>query len=288
MPAATGAMSGATCLVTGGTAGIGEVTALELARMGATVVVLSRSQERGAATLEKIRRETGSASVEFMQVDLSSQADIRRVARRFLESHERLDVLVNNAGAMFNRRQETVDGIEKTLALNHLAYFLLTNLLLDRLKASARARIVNVASDAHRATKAFNFDDPQALKRYRAFGVYIQSKLANVLFTFELAKRLQGTGVTANALHPGFVASNFTAGNGALGWIMRRMASVFAIDAEQGAKTSLYLASSPHVEGVSGRYFEKEKAVTSSPASRDEESARRLWDLSEQLTAGSS
>jgi retinol dehydrogenase-12 len=285
MTAETAVMSGKTCLITGGTAGIGEVTALELARMGASVVILGRSAERGAATLEKIGRETGNPSVEFFQVDLSSQSDVRRVARQFLDSHDRLDVLINNAGALFTPRQESVDGIEKTLALNHLAYFLLTNLVLDRLTASAPARIVNVASDAHRMVNEFNFNDPQARKRYRPFKVYAQSKLANILFTYELARRLEGTGVTANALHPGFVASNFTAGNGVLGWFMRRAASLFAINTEQGAKTSIYVSTSPDVKSISGRYYEKEKAVTSSVASMNEESARRLWELSEELTA---
>jgi NAD(P)-dependent dehydrogenase (short-subunit alcohol dehydrogenase family) len=302
-------MAGKTCLVTGATAGIGEVTARELARRGAAVVLVGRSQERCAAKAEAIRRETGNPSVEFLRADLSSQAEVRRLAGEFRERHRRLDVLVNNAGALFARRRESVHGIEMTLALNHLAYFLLTNLLLDTLKASAPARVVNVSSDAHQIVRGFDFDDPQAKARrgLRAYGQsklpgllctlfapwahpafvrYAESKLANLLFTYELARRLEGTGITANALHPGFVASNFTAGNGVYGWFIRRWAGLLAISVEEGAKTPIYLATSPEVEGVSCRYFVRQKAVPSSAASRDEESARRLWRLSEELTGG--
>ena len=301
-------MVGKTCLVTGATAGIGEVTARELARLGARVVILGRSRERCAATTEATRRETGSMCVEFLVADLSSQAEVRRVAREFLERHDRLHVLVNNAGAMFARRRESVDGVEMTLALNHLAYFLLTSLLLDTLKASARARVVNVSSRAHEDVSALDFDDLQARAharkcwgygesqfasllftlfapmRHPAFLQYARTKLANLLFTYELSRRLAGTGVTVNALHPGFVASRFMAGNGPLGWFMRRWAGVFGVTAEEGAKTSVYLASSPEVEGITGKYFAKQKQVVSSPASLDEAAARRLWQLSEELT----
>jgi retinol dehydrogenase 12 len=277
-------MRGKTCLVTGATAGIGEVTARELARRGASVVLVSRSADRCTATVTAIQRETGNPSVTFLQADLSSQAEVRNVAQELLNRHAHLHVLINNAGALFAPRRESVDGIEMTLALNHLGYFLLTNLLLERIKASAPARIVNVSSDAHQWVKRFNFDDPQAKVTYPAFGSYARSKLANLLFSYELARRLEGTGVTVNALHPGFVASNFTAGNGAIGWVFRRFAEVFAISTEEGAKTSIYLATSPEVEGVSGGYYVKQKAILSSPASRDEQAARRLWDLSEKLS----
>jgi len=301
-------MSGKTCLVTGATAGIGEVTARELARHGACVVLVGRSQERGEATAEAIRLETGNPSVEFLVADLSSQAEIRRLAREFLERYPRLDVLVNIAGALFAQRRESVDGIEMTMALNHLAYFLLTNLLLETLKASAPARIVNVSSRAHEDVKGLDFVDLQArtrARRFRGYGEskfasllftllaptrhpgflqYARSKLANLLFTYELARRLEGTGVTANTLHPGFVASRFMTGNGALGWFMRRWAGLFAVSAEEGAKTSVYLATSAEVEGVTGKYFTKQKAVASSQASRDKAAARRLWQLSEELT----
>jgi retinol dehydrogenase-12 len=303
-------MDGKTCLVTGATAGIGEVTARELARRGARVVLVGRSRERCEATAEAIRRETGNPAVEYLVADLSSQADVRRLAREFLARHDRLHVLVNNAGALFAQRRESIDGIEMTLALNHLAYFLLTSLLLDTLKASAPARVVNVASRAHEDVRGLDFGDLQARARARSFwgygeskfaGLlytlflpmrhpgflqYARSKLANLLFTYELARRLEGTGVTVNALHPGFVASRFMAGNGALGWFMRRWAGLFGVSAEEGAKTSINLATSPEVEGVTGKYFARQKEVASSPASLDVAAARRLWDLSEELTGG--
>jgi NAD(P)-dependent dehydrogenase (short-subunit alcohol dehydrogenase family) len=301
-------MVGKTCLVTGATAGIGAVTARELARRGAAAVLVGRSPERCAATADAIRRETGNAAVEYLVADLSSQAGVRRVAGEFLERHGRLHVLVNNAGALFARRRECADGIEMTLALNHLAYFLLTNLLLDALKAGAPARVVNVSSGAHKGVKHLDLGALQARPgaggfggyegpafagvfytlfaptRHPAFVQYARTKLANLLFTYELARRLEGTGVTANALHPGFVATRFTAGNGALGWFLRRWASLFAIGPEEGAKTVVYLATSPEVEGVTGKYFVKQRAASSSPASQDEDAARKLWKLSEELT----
>jgi NAD(P)-dependent dehydrogenase (short-subunit alcohol dehydrogenase family) len=304
-------MSGKTCLVTGATAGIGEVTARELARRGACVVIVGRSRKRCEATVEAIRRETGNPAVEFLVADLSAQAEVRRVAREFQEGHRRLDVLINNAGALFHLRRQSVDGIEMTLALNHLAYFLLTNLLLDTLRASAPARIVNVASRSHEDAQGLDLDDLQARagakrfwgyrrsrlvswlftlfapRRHPALLQYSRTKLANVLFTYELARRLEGTGVTVNALHPGFVASHFMAGNGVFGWFLRRLAWLFAISPEEGARTSVYLATSPEVEGVTGRYFVKQRPVASSAASRDEAAARRLWQVSEELTGGS-
>lgn len=302
MPTPTATMSAKTCLITGGTAGIGLVAARELARLGATVVIVGRNRDRGAAAIDAIRRETGNGRVEFQSADLSSQADLRRLASDFLASHHRLDVLINNAGAIFALRQESVDGIEMTLALNHMAYFLLTNLLLDALKASAPARIINVSSASHESAGQFDLDDPLARsRRYRtaewsnamytflmpwahpAYVQYGQTKLANLLFTYELAERLRAAGVTVNAMHPGFVATNFTSGNGSYGWFMRRWASLFGTRPERGAETLIYLASSPDVDGVSGKYFVKCKPVESSPASRDPEAMRRLWKLSEGL-----
>jgi retinol dehydrogenase 12 len=185
---------------------------------------------------------------------------------------------------MYAKRRESVDGIEMTLALNHLAYFLLTRLLLDLLKEGAPARVVNVASDFHKFVSKFDFDDPQGRKKYGALHAYGQSKFANLLFTYELARRLSGTGITTNALHPGFVASSFTAGNGALGWFMRRSASLFAISPEEGAKTSVFLAASPMVTGVTGKYFFQEKPIESTRATYDEAAAARLWELSEEWT----
>lgn len=281
------AMTGKICMITGSNAGIGEETARVLAGRGATVVVVGRSAERCAAAAEAIRRSTGHSAVEFLVADLSTSRGIRGLAEQFQTRHPRLDVLVNNAGAMFAARQENSDGIEMTFALNHLAYFLLTNLLLDSLRAAPRARIVNVASDAHRMVRGLNFDDLQNRNRYQGFRVYSQSKLANILFTYELARRLEGTNITANALHPGFVATSFFEGNGLSGLLMRVGATLFAIPKEKGARTSIHLASSPEVEGVSGGYFERERPAKSSRATYDDAAARRLWQISEELTGGS-
>jgi NAD(P)-dependent dehydrogenase (short-subunit alcohol dehydrogenase family) len=278
-------LEGKTVLITGATAGIGEISARALARMGARVVIVGRSAQKCEATVESIRRESGNPDVEALVADLSSMSEVRRLAGEFLSKYDRLDVLLNNAGALFATRTETADGFERTFALNHLAYFLLTNLLIDRLKASAPSRIVNVASEAHRfAPGGLNFNDLQTEKRYRGFRVYGASKLANILFTRELDRRLEGTGVTANCLHPGFVATNFTSGNGMLGWVFRRMASLFAIPPEQGAQTSIYLASSPEVAGVSGGYFDKCKPREPQLAGRNDKAARTLWEVSEELT----
>ena len=277
-------MNGKVCLITGATSGIGEVAARELARLGATVVVVGRSKEKCVKTVEKIRAETGNSAVDFLVADLSSQADVRRLAEEFKKTYSRLDVLLNNAGAVFTKSQVSLDGFEMTLALNHLNYFLLTNLLLDLLKSSAPARVVNVASDAHRMVKGFNFDDPQGSKRYGGLRIYAQSKLANILFTNELAKRLEGTGVTANSLHPGVVATNFAANNGGIWRVLRKVFDVFSIKVEEGAKTSVFLASSPEVAAVSGKYFDKSAIAQPSPAALDESAGRRLWTLSETWT----
>ncbi|HWG45798.1 MAG TPA: SDR family oxidoreductase [Gemmataceae bacterium] len=276
-------MQGKTVLITGATDGIGLVATRELARLGATVVAVGRNADKTAAVVERIRLETGNPRVEGMLADLSSQRDIHRLVQQFRERHDRLHVLLNNAGALFHPRRESVDGIEMTFALNHLGYFLLTNLLLDVLKASAPARIINVSSAAHRRAK-LNFDDLQYRRRYRGMGVYSASKLANLLFTYELARRLQGTGVTVNALHPGLVATRFAVGSSWVGRVLRGLIWCFGISPEQGARTLIYLASSPEVEGVTGKYFQNEKMVESSPASRNEDAARRLWDISEVLT----
>jgi NAD(P)-dependent dehydrogenase (short-subunit alcohol dehydrogenase family) len=276
-------MRGKVCLVTGATSGIGAVAARELARRGAHVVLVGRNPERCAATLRDIQEQTGSTQVESLLADLSSQQQVRGLARAFLERHRRLDVLVNNAGGMWMRRQETVDGLEMTFAVNHLAYFLLSGLLLDVLKASAPSRIVNVSSGAHRRA-TLPFDDLMGARRFRGWQAYKQSKLANLLFTYELARRLAGTGVTANALHPGFVATGFGANNGWRGSALQMLARWFAISSEEGARTILYLAASPEVAGVSGRYFVRERAVPSSPASQDEAAQKRLWQVSEELT----
>lgn len=278
-------MSGRVCVVTGASAGIGKVTALELARMGADVTLLCRDRGRGEAAMADIQRQTGSQRLSLLLADLSSQSDIRRVAQEIRDRHSALHVLVNNAGAIYLKRELTVDGIERTFATNHLAYFLLTVELLDLLKRSGPARVVSVASDAHRASSGVNFDDIQFARGYRGFRVYGHSKLCNILFTLELARRLQGTSVTANAVHPGFVASSFATNNGALGRIAMKLLSPLALTPERGAQTSIYLASSPEVEGVSGKYFAKCRESQPRRPARDAEAARRLWELSEQMTA---
>jgi retinol dehydrogenase 12 len=278
-----GQMKGKTCMVTGASSGIGFETALELARRGARVTLLSRSAERCQAAVQRIRQETGNEETDFIAADLSSLAEVRRAAEEFLRRQESLDVLVNNAGGFFWKRMETVDGLELTFALNHLSYFLLTDLLLERLKASAPSRIVCVSSDAHRGAR-LNFDDLQGKRKYSGFPAYAQSKLMNVLFTYELSRRLEGSGVTANALHPGFVASGFGKNNGLLFRLAMPLAQLGAISPQEGARTSIYLASSPEVESVSGKYFTKEKEVQSDPASYDEQSARRLWEISTEMT----
>jgi NAD(P)-dependent dehydrogenase (short-subunit alcohol dehydrogenase family) len=281
-----GTMDEKTCIVTGASSGIGKETARSLAGMGARVVMVSRDQARGAAARDDIRRTTGR-DVEWVLADLSSQASIRDLAARILEMCPRIDVLVNNAGALYTSRQTTVDGFERTFATNHLNYFLLTHLLLDRIKDSAPARIVNVSSRAH-MNGAIDFEDPHfERRRYNIGGAYSQSKLANVLFTYELARRLEGTGVTVNCLHPGVVRTGFAKNNGGLlGTIVKhgmRVASMFFMDAAKGAQTSVFLAASPEVEGVTGRYFVRCKDTPSSERSYDIDAARRLWELSENL-----
>lgn len=271
------------CLVTGGTSGIGAATARGLARLGATVVIVGRDAERATSRTRQIREETGNDAIDFLIADLSSQKDIRCLAGEFQSRYERLDVLVNNAGALFMSRAESVDGIEMTLALNHLSYFLLTNLLLDRLKASAPSRIVNVSSTAHTGA-TIDFDGLQGPVGRFGMRAYGQSKLANLLFTYELARRLAGTGVTVNALHPGLVGSGFGKNNGLVARLAMRVVHLMSISPEDGAQTSIYLASSPAVEGVTGKYFVEKRPVESSKASSDAESARRLWEISEHMT----
>lgn len=273
-------------LLTGASRGIGRATALELATRGANLSLLVRNRELGEKVVEEIRALGKPVRVDLFIADLSSMRDIRRVAADFLAKHDRLDVLLNNAGAINMHRETTVDGYERTFATNHLAYFLLTELLLDRLKQSAPARIVNVSSEAHRWAQ-IDFDDPMFDERsYSGFGAYGPSKLANILFTRELSRRIEGTGVTANALHPGVIASGFGRNNkGAFGFIMRNLAGPFLGSEESGARTSVYLASSPEVDGKSGLYFKSSRECTPSRAARDDAAAARLWTLSEELVA---
>jgi retinol dehydrogenase-12 len=283
MTDAAQAMHDKICLVTGATSGIGLVTAEALARKGATVIVVGRNPLRGAAMVHRIQQKTHNPAVELMLADLSNQAQVRQLASEAQRRFDHLDVLVNNAGAFFGQRQVSTEGIEMTFALNHLAYFLLTDLLLDRLKASASARIVNVSSEAHRGSR-LDFSNLQGQHRYRGWRAYAQSKLANILFTYELARRLEGTGVVTNALHPGFVATNFGRNNRGLTAMLWRMLQLAAISPQRGAETIIYLASAPEVMGISGKYFVKKKAVGSSEASYNRAAAERLWQVSTELT----
>ena len=274
-------------MVTGATSGIGAATSLALAQQGATMIVVGRNQKKTKQTVNKIIATTGNSLVDYLLADLSSQKDIHQLSKQFKNRYQRLDVLINNAGAKFVKRQETVDGYEMSFALNHLAYFLLTNLLLDLLKESGEGRIINVASGAHGGCSGINFDDLQSEKGFIGKQAYAQSKLANILFTYELSRRLERTGVTVNALHPGGVATNFCKNNGWISWLKHVTAHLLAGDLvgpAEGAKTSIYLATSQEVEGVSGKYFSNQKPVRSSAASYDKEAAKRLWDVSLELT----
>jgi NAD(P)-dependent dehydrogenase (short-subunit alcohol dehydrogenase family) len=275
-------LTGRICLVTGATSGIGKITARELARMSAVVVLVARDRGRGEATRDEIRDATGNDQVDLLLADLSSQQSIRDLAAVFKQRYQGLHVLVNNAGGVNGARTLTVDGCETTFAVNHLGYFLLTELLLDGLKASAPSRIVNVASDAARGGHV-DFDDLQGEGRYSAWRAYSQSKLANILFTFELARRLQGTGVTVNAVHPGSVATNFGRSGGRLFSLGIRLVAPFMRSPEKGAETVVYLASSP-LEGVTGKYFVDCTERQAPKEAYDELVARRLWDVSAQLT----
>jgi NAD(P)-dependent dehydrogenase (short-subunit alcohol dehydrogenase family) len=274
------------CLVTGATSGIGEVTARELARRGMHVVIVGRNRERTATTVARIKQATG-VEVEPLIADLSSQAGVRSVAETFLRRHARLDVLVNNAGGFFAARQVSVDGIEMTWALNHMSYFLLTNLLLDTLRASAPARVVNVSSDAHRSG-TMRWDDLQFTRGYNGWAAYAQSKLANILFSNELARHLAGSGVTSNALHPGFVATRFAHNNGPVwGGLMALMQRIWAISPEEGAQTSIYLATAPEGATVSSGYFVRSRKTTPAPQAQDTDAAARLWEISERMLVSS-
>jgi NAD(P)-dependent dehydrogenase (short-subunit alcohol dehydrogenase family) len=275
-------MAGKVVLITGATGGIGLIAAQVLATQGAEVVLVSRSAQKCETTAAQIKAASGNDKVSYIAGDLALMAQVRMVAEQFLARHDRLDVLINNAGAVFASRQVTAEGHEMTMALNHLNYFYLTQLLQDVLLASAPARIVNVSSDAHKAG-SINFDDMMSARKYSSFGVYSMSKLANVLFTYELARRLEDSGVTANALHPGFVASNFGRSNGGMWGAIMPLIHRFAITPEKGAETTIHLAGSPSVEGVTGKYFVKKQAVPSSKASYDTAVQRRLWDVSGQL-----
>ena len=277
-------MSGTVCMVTGATAGIGLVTARELAAKGARVVAVGRDEQKGKRVVSQIQRETGNPEVDLMLADLSLMAQVRRLAERFRNSYSRLDVLVNNAGGSFIRRRETEEGLELTFALNYLSPFLLTNLLLDTLKSSALARIVNVASDMHRSAE-LRFEDLQLERGYNIRRAYAESKLALVTFTFHLARCLEGTGVTSNALHPGFVATEIWEKAGFPVNVLAPLIKLFGASPEEGAETVVYLAASPEVSDTTGEYFVDKEVVHAARAAYDEETGRRLWEASESLVA---
>ncbi|MBS0472740.1 MAG: SDR family oxidoreductase [Proteobacteria bacterium] len=275
-------MQGKTVVITGGTSGIGEVAALRLAEMGARIVLIARDKVRANATLVKLPGERHS--VHF--ADLSSIAEMKRVAAEVAAAEPKIDVLINNAGAVFLSRRTSVDGLEMTFATNHMAYFVITNGLLDRLKATPGARIVSTASDAHKAAK-LDFDDLQLEKSYSVARAYGNSKFCNILFTRELARRLGDAGVTANSLHPGFVGTRFGLNNANNVFMrgLQRAIMMFGITPEQGAKTIIHLASSPEVATISGEYFYKCKLEEPTLAAQDDAAAQRLWEVSEKIAA---
>jgi NAD(P)-dependent dehydrogenase (short-subunit alcohol dehydrogenase family) len=273
-------MQGKVCLITGASTGIGAETAVGLGRLGATVVILCRDSQRGEAARADIERKSRNKNVSLMLCDLSSQREIREFAGRFQRSYDRLDVLINNAGVLMPRRSITEDGLETTFAINHLGYFLLTKLLLDLLKKSAQSRIVNVASAVH-AYGHIDLSDLQAERDYGSFRAYANSKLANILFTRALARRLAGTAVTANCLHPGAVA---TALFRRLPRFLEMLIKLVTLSPERGARTSVYLASSGEVAGVTGKYFVRCREAPISKEAGDDKLGETLWQISEELT----
>jgi NAD(P)-dependent dehydrogenase (short-subunit alcohol dehydrogenase family) len=282
--AGAASLAGRTCLVTGATSGIGQEIAVGLARLGATVGVVCRDRRRGEATLAELRRHTDADRVLLFEADLASQAEVRALAADVQKRLPALHVLVNNAGVVNLGYTTTVDGIETVFAVNHLAPFLLTNLLLDQLRASAPARVVTVASDAHKFVRGIDFDDLGHERRYRWTRVYGQSKLANVLFTAELARRLAGSGVTATCLHPGAVGTRLGQNNGWWAKLLTRSLRPFFRTPAQGADTAVYLASAPGLETLSGGYFVNRRPRRPSKAAEDHAMAARLWDVSARLS----
>ena len=271
-----------TALVTGTTGGIGKVTALELARRGYRVLLTSRDPAKGQRVLEEIKAETENDALELFLGDLSSMDDVRRIALEVCARHPTLDVLVNNAGGLFNERRTTVDSFEMTFALNHLTYFLLTNLLLPSLEAAETARIVSVSSSGNRFG-SIRWDDLQYTSGYSGWPAYFQSKLMNVLFANALARRLEGSGVTSNSVHPGLVDSGFNSNTTGFNKLLHSVLKLFSLTPQQGAQTSLYLVTSPEVEGVTGQYFAAKKVAQANRVAYDEAAQERLWKVSEEL-----
>jgi retinol dehydrogenase-12 len=279
-----GTMEGKVCLITGATSGIGLESARALARQGATVVLSGRDKGRGEAALAEVRRTVPDAKLDLMLADLTSLASVRQLAQDFQRKYSRLDVLLNNAGLVLDRRKLTPDGFEATFATNHLAHYLLTNLLVELLKSSGAARVVNVSSEAHRVGSLDFLDDPQAERGYSTMKVYGNTKLANILFTRGLKRRLEGTKVTTNSLHPGVVRTGFGLNSEGFFKHLVKLAAPFMLSAEGGARTSVFLASSPEVEGVSGKYFIKSKVAKESKAAQDDAATEKLWQRSAELT----
>jgi len=282
-------MSGKTVLITGGNAGIGKHATIALAKLGAKVVFTARDLRKGDLARGEAREAAASEDIDCMSLDLASFASIERFAEEFLDGYPRLDVLVLNAGLILDERSETQEGFETTFGVNHLGHFYLTSLLRERLEASAPARVVVVSSDAHKgAPRGLDFDDLMRRNSYGGWKAYCQSKLANILFARELGRRLEGTGVTANALHPGLVRTRF-ARDGDLGGPLSRLlvaiGTPFMISPEQGARTTVHVASAPELEGKSGGYYAKCRPAKSTPAARDDQAAARLWTISEELVA---
>ncbi len=271
------------CLVTGANNGIGKETARGLAARGAAVIMVCRDREKGMTALGEIAGSTGNGKLDLQIADLADMAQVRSLGERICSAYPRLDVLINNAGLQLWQRQVTTDGHEMTFAVNQLAPFLLTHLLLEPLKAAGAARIINVASGLHKFGR-LNFDDLMFTGRYSSLKAYGQSKLAIIMFTYELARRLAGAGITANAVMPGVARTGFTRDYRGLMGVGTRLIRVFMISPQKGAQTPVYLATSPELEGVTGKYFEKMKTIKSSPASYDSAAARRLWQVSAELT----
>ncbi len=272
-----------TVLITGATDGIGKSAAEQLAAAGAHLVLVGRNPLKTESVVASMKADTQHDNIDFLLADLSSMAQIREMASVFRRRFDRLDVLINNAGAIYFRREETSEGLERTFALNHLSYFLLTNLLMDKLVDSAPSRVINVSSDAHRGGR-IQFEDLGMADNYSAFRAYSQSKLANLLFTFELSQRLAGTGVAVQAMHPGFVASNFARNNGLLSQIIMGLIGLGARSPEKGAETIVYLATAPEVGDLPTGYFVDLKKVRAEAQAYDQEAARRLWEMSEKIT----
>ncbi len=276
-------MQNKTIIITGANSGLGRVSAENLAGKGAEVILVCRNQNKALTTKHEIAEKTGNGNLHAYSANLSSMEEVRQLGETLLEKHQRIHVLMNNAGVLLGERRETVDGYETTFATNHLAYFLLTRLLIERLKESAPARIINVSSMVH-AWGKINFDDIFMQRDYRALPAYYQSKLANVMFTYALARRMEGTGVTVNCLHPGVVDTGFGREGSFLYKISKAIARpFFYINPGKGAETQTHLAESAELEGVTGKYFVKKRAVNSSKLSYQTETQERLWGLSEEL-----